>query len=550
MPKKARVRKPKHRKSLHEQIEDPQSYGVRTRPRAEKKRRRAEEEEEELLDVKMSGRILKAAREQQQELDAEELFDLDHDDEDDEDEQEQGAGSKQQKKRVDPQAAMRAAMARLGGGKASGAAATAADSSDDEADSDSGSDGLPARPVTGPRGGRLPATNDDADLYDNGEDADVEVDPEDERALAAFMAPGAAAYQQTSLADLIVARLRERQAEQGLRRLPGQEGEEGEGEEDGEAGPSAAGAGGMEGLEPRVVEVYRGVGKLLSRFTAGTVPKAFKIIPNLRNWEEVLYLTDPDSWSPHAVYQATRLFVSNLNARLAQRFLALVLLPRVRAEIRQHKRLHFALFQALRKATYKPGAFYKGLLLPLCQSRTCTLREAVIFTSVLKRASLPVLHSAAALLRLAQLDYCGTTSFFMRVLLDKKYALPYRVIDALVDHFVRFADDERQMPVVWHQTLLCFVQRYKAEVRPADMAALRALCGKQHHPKVTPEVLRELDHSGGGRGQAGQAAGAAPMSVLSGAAAAAVAGAVGRSKVGQNVVENVRDLPPVLMMED
>ena len=30
-----------------------------------------------------------------------------------------------------------------------------------------------------------------------------------------------------------------------------------------------------------------------------------------------------------------------------------------------------------------------------------------------------------------------------------------------VDHFVRFADDERAMPVVWHQTLLCFVQRYK-----------------------------------------------------------------------------------------
>ncbi len=30
-----------------------------------------------------------------------------------------------------------------------------------------------------------------------------------------------------------------------------------------------------------------------------------------------------------------------------------------------------------------------------------------------------------------------------------------------MDHFVRFADDERSMPVVWHQTLLCFVQRYK-----------------------------------------------------------------------------------------
>lgn len=58
-------------------------------------------------------------------------------------------------------------------------------------------------------------------------------------------------------------------------------------------------------------------------------------------------------------YAATKMFVSNLNARLAQRFLALVLLPRVRRDIAEHKRLHFALFQALKKATYKPGAFYK-----------------------------------------------------------------------------------------------------------------------------------------------------------------------------------------------
>lgn len=74
----------------------------------------------------------------------------------------------------------------------------------------------------------------------------------------------------------------------------------------------------------------------------------------------------------------------------------------------------------------------QGLLLPLCQSRTCTLREAFIFSAVLRRASIPVLHSAAALLRMAQMEYCGTTSFFIRTLLDKKYALPYRVIDALV----------------------------------------------------------------------------------------------------------------------
>lgn len=57
--------------------------------------------------------------------------------------------------------------------------------------------------------------------------------------------------------------------------------------------------------------------------------------------------------------------------------------------------------QSLKKATYKAAAFYKGLLLPLCASGTCTLREAVIFTSVIRRTSIPVLHSAAAMLRIA-----------------------------------------------------------------------------------------------------------------------------------------------------
>ena len=78
------------------------------------------------------------------------------------------------------------------------------------------------------------------------------------------------------------------------------------------------------------------------------------------------------------------------------------------------------------------GPFVQGLLLPLCQSGTCTLREAVIFTAMLKRTSIPALHSAAALLRIADMPYSGTNSFFIRVLLDKKYALPYRVVRALL----------------------------------------------------------------------------------------------------------------------
>ena len=43
----------------------------------------------------------------------------------------------------------------------------------------------------------------------------------------------------------------------------------------------------------------------------------------------------------------------------AQRFLALVLLPHVRQDIEENQRCHFALFQAMKKATYKPDAFFK-----------------------------------------------------------------------------------------------------------------------------------------------------------------------------------------------
>lgn len=285
-------------------------------------------------------------------------------------------------------------------------------------------------------------------------------------------------------------------------------------------------------LDPKVVEVYQGIGQVMSRFTSGKIPKAFKVIPNLRNWEDILFLTEPEMWSPHAVFQGTRLFVSNLNTRMAQRFLNLVLLPHMRRDIQENKRLHFALFQALKKATFKPGAFYKGILLPLCASGTCTLREAVILSSVIKRCSIPVLHSAAALLRIAEMPYSGVNSFFIRVLLDKRYALPYRVIDALVDHFTSFSKEERLLPVVWHQSLLTFIQRYKSEIRREDKDALRALCKHQPHYAMTPEVLRELDSS---RSRGEKADGISQKL---------------NQDIGKHVHENIRDLAPLVLMDD
>ncbi|KAI9097176.1 Bystin-domain-containing protein [Phlyctochytrium arcticum] len=248
-------------------------------------------------------------------------------------------------------------------------------------------------------------------------------------------------------------------------------------------------------MNEKVVEVYTKVGLLLSRYKSGKLPKTFKIIPSLADWEDILFLTHPEKWTPQAMYQATRIFVSNLKAKMAQRFFALVLLDRVRDEIQETKKLNYHLYMSLKKALYKPAAFFKGLLLPLCESGTCTLREAAIIGSVITKVSIPVLHSAAGLLKLAEMDYSGANSLFIRILLDKKYALPFKVVDALVFHFLRFKNDSRDMPVLWHQSLLVFAQRYKEDMTPEQKEALLDLLRHKSHEGMTPEIRRELQNS-------------------------------------------------------
>ena len=99
-------------------------------------------------------------------------------------------------------------------------------------------------------------------------------------------------------------------------------------------------------------------------------------------------------------------------------------------------------------------------MLPLCEGGDCTLREAIIIGSVLARNSIPLLHSCAVMLKIAEMEYSGANSIFLRIFFDKKYALPYRVVDSVVFHFIRFRSERRELPVLWHQALLTFVQRY------------------------------------------------------------------------------------------
>ncbi|PGH32171.1 essential nuclear protein 1 [[Emmonsia] crescens] len=381
--------------------------------------------------------------------------------------------------------------------------------------------------------------DDDADQY--GEEVwgdveeeieEVEVDPNDLDTFHKFVprgeedpifnprnSDGEEQGQTTNLADLILEKIAAYEAEKG-----GQ--------------PQVLGGGAMEDaveLPAKAVEVYQRVGFLLSRYKSGPLPKPFKILPTLPQWQTLLEITQPENWTPNAVYAATRIFISG-KPLIAQEFINTVLLDRVRDDIHETKKLHVHIYNALKKALYKPACFFKGFLFPLVQSGTCTLREAHIVSSVITRVSIPVLHSAAALLRLCDMaaektasalssEGTGALNMFIRVFLEKKYALPYKVIDALVFHFLRFRATEPlqqqqeagngdadmtdaaqaaaaknyKLPVLWHQSLLVFAQRYRNDITEDQREALLDLLLVRGHKDIGPEVRREL-LAGRGRG--------------------------------------------------
>lgn len=306
--------------------------------------------------------------------------------------------------------------------------------------------------------------------------------------------------QSTNLTELILQRIAEKEALDAAR-AAGQE-------------PAFIPPPGAVEIPARVAETFTKVGQLLTRYKSGPLPKPFKVLPTLPQWPDLLAMTRPDLWTPHAVYRATKIFISAPSST-GQFFCNEVLLERVREDIQETKKLNVHLYNALKAAFYRPSAFFKGFLFPLVES-SCTLREAHIISSVLAKIKIPVLHSAAALLRLCEIsaeqtssinsEAAGSANIFIRILLGKKYALPYKVVDALVFHFLRFraskdpngeesaglGSKEAKLPVLWHQSLLIFAQTYRNEITEDQREALLDLLLARGHREIGPEVRREL----------------------------------------------------------
>ncbi|SCU81179.1 LAFA_0C03158g1_1 [Lachancea sp. 'fantastica'] len=324
----------------------------------------------------------------------------------------------------------------------------------------------------------------------------VEIDEEDAAMFEQYFKKASdynSDFKSYNLADKIMASIREKEMEQ-------------EEVESGKNGGSASGGHNQQpegvALPPKVVKAYTTVGSILKTWTHGKLPKLFKVIPSLNNWQDVLYVTNPPEWSPQLVYEATKLFVSNLTAKEAQKFINIVLLDRFRDNIEtsEDHSVNYHIYRALKKSLYKPSAFFKGFLFPLVETG-CNIREATIAGSVLAKISVPALHSSAALSYLLRLPFSPATTVFIKILLEKKYALPYQTVDDCVYYFMRFRilsdrsngeDSERALPVVWHKAFLSFAERYKNDITQDQRDFLLETVRQRGHRDIGPEIRREL----------------------------------------------------------
>jgi essential nuclear protein 1 len=252
-------------------------------------------------------------------------------------------------------------------------------------------------------------------------------------------------------------------------------------------------------INQKVVDAYKLVGEVLRTYTSGKLPKAFNILSSTEDWEDLVNITEPYNWTPQAMYEAVVQFSSG-EILMSYTFYEKYLVPAIRNDIKKNKKLNIHYYNCLKRALFKPSAFFKGIILPM--SKTLSAKEASIIGSILRKCSIPNNHASAAIVKLLQIcqnDKNGISVgalFFMRLLLVKKYAFPTEVKDKLVKFFLGYYDfDKDKLPVLWHQALLCFIQHYKLDLTEVEKSKLKELNNKVGHHIISSEISKELSFS-------------------------------------------------------
>lgn len=105
-----------------------------------------------------------------------------------------------------------------------------------------------------------------------------------------------------------------------------------------------------------------------------------------------------------------------------------------------------------------------------------------------------MIHSSVAIVKIAEMGFTGATAIFIKTLLEKKYALPTRVLNVLVSFFVKYEDSEVVLPVIFFQLILRVCELYSSCMDEMQKSAIKSLVKKRKHEILSPLIITAIDN--------------------------------------------------------
>lgn len=189
--------------------------------------------------------------------------------------------------------------------------------------------------------------------------------------------------------------------------------------------------------------------------------------------------------------QAVNIFASNFDPLRAEEFYKAWLVPSVRRDLANNKKLNVHLYDSLKKALYKTNAWFKGVMFELCDEHT-TSKEVKVVESILSKMSIPVISASVAMLKLMDLSPSSPAIHYLSALLNKHYTLPKRVLTRLLEYLLSFINYEGELSVAWHCLVLTLAKQYSQSLDEMAKSALADLSKAKNHRLITPEILKHL----------------------------------------------------------
>jgi len=211
-------------------------------------------------------------------------------------------------------------------------------------------------------------------------------------------------------------------------------------------------------LKPKLLKILERASLFLKVYRIGKIPKIFRILPNLKNFEEIILLTRPDIWSDQAILSVTRSFLPRLDKTQLSRFYTLVLAPRFQESIFNQQLCSTHIQKAIKLSTNFPFIFFSSIILPICDSKKCSTREGAILSSILYKYHFSSTVIMTVVARLLKNPPTLTKCLVLRIIISKNYLIPHRIIDLFVDFFT--LNNKKNFSPHYKTLFLIFLRNY------------------------------------------------------------------------------------------